>query len=122
MLFSGLYFGIFRSITSDKINSPLTRKKPLTLVDDSTKTKFILDTAQLEITAIDTTGKILWTTNPRKDGNLKPYRVANPIIVYFKLGFDKHTAHKDVIKIGYNNSQFGVIDKTSGKFTSHGQD
>lgn len=122
LFFACLYFGFLRSHLSDNNNSIETIKKPLILVDDSTKTKFILDTAQIEISAIDTTGKILWTTDPRKDGNLETYRVEHPTIVYFKLGFDEHTAHKDVIKIGYNNSQFGIVDKTTGKFTFHGQD
>ena len=122
LLFAGLYFGLLRSYISDKNNSLETKNKTLTLVDDLTKTKFILDTTQIEITAIDITGKTLWTTDPRKDGNLETYRIAHPKIVYFKLEFDEHTAHKEVIKIAYNNSQFGIIDKATGKFTFHGQD
>jgi hypothetical protein len=122
LLFAGLYFGLLRSHISDKNYSIETIKKPLTLVDDLTKTKFILDTAQNEITATDITGRTLWTIDPRKDGNLDTYRIDHTKIIYFKLEFDEHTAHKEVIKIAYNNSQFGIIDKETGKFTFHGQD
>ena len=122
LVFTVLYFGLLQRYYSSKKVSLNTVKKPLTLIDDSTKTKFILDTAQIVITAVDINGKTLWTTDPRKDGNIEPYRIARPVIVYFKLGFDKHNSNKEVIHIAYNNSQFGVIDKSTGRFTSYGQD
>lgn len=122
LLLAGFYFGFLRLHLSNK-NTPVnTTKKPLTLVDDSTKTKFTLDTAQIIITATDSSGKIVWTSDPWKDSNLKPYRVARPVIVYFELGYDKYTVNKEVIQIGYDNSQFGIVDKTTGKFTFYGQD
>jgi hypothetical protein len=99
--------------------------KILTLQDSVTKTKFILDSAQITITAIDTNGKQLWQTDPWKDNKLKVYRIDRPIIVHFNLGkagWNSSDPKKEVIWIGYNNTQFGTLDKLTGKFIFLGQD
>ena len=99
--------------------------KILTLQDFVTKTKFILDSAQITITAVDINGKQLWLTDPWKDNKLKIYRVDRPIIVSFylgKAGWNSSDPKKEVIWIGYNNTQFGTLDKCTGKFTFLGQD
>ena len=90
--------------------------------DDSTKILFILDTSQVFITAIDSNGTQLWRTDPWKDNKLEKYRVDRPIIVYFSLENNERTDNKEAIWIVYNNTQFGIVDKSNGKFTWFGQD
>ena len=92
------------------------------LIDDSTKIKYSLDSNQIFITAIDSNGRFLWRTDPWKDNKLMEYRVKRPIIVRFKFANNKWTENKEVIWISYNNTQFGIIDKKTGKFTWFGQD
>jgi len=45
--------------------------KAHTLVDPITKTKFILDSLRITVTAIDSSGKKIWQTDPWKDNKLQ---------------------------------------------------
>ena len=96
--------------------------KKFLLIDSTTKTKFILDSTQIYITAIDSNGKQLWRTDPWKDNKLMVYRIKRPIIVHFRLGYSAWSGKTQIIGIRYDNSQFGFIDKLTGKFTWLGQD
>ena len=98
------------------------RVKKMILFDSLTKTKFILDSTQTYITAIDSTGKKLWETDPRKKSNMMIYRIKHPIITSFYFSVNIWSNHREVIGIGYDNSQFGMIDKATGEFTFLGQD
>jgi len=99
-----------------------TSHKADTLVDNLTSTKFILDTSRIFITAIDANGKQLWKTDPWKDNKLDAYRVKRPILAEFYFVNNLHTNNQEVIWIIYNNTQFGIVDKRTGKFTWFGQD
>jgi hypothetical protein len=92
------------------------------LSDKQSGHKFIVDEQRIYITAIDTTGKTIWKTDPIVDNKIEEYRVKRPTIVYFAFGSDRTKEEKEIICIAYNNSQFGFIDKTTGKFTFEGQD
>ncbi|HEY0655476.1 MAG TPA: hypothetical protein VGD65_20215 [Chryseosolibacter sp.] len=94
--------------------------KQRTLVDES-KIRFELDSSQVTITAFSENGKLLWKSDPWLDNKLPNYRVERPYIVYFALGKNENT-NEEVIRITYNNTQFGTIDRRTGKFTFHGQD
>jgi len=96
--------------------------KKFTLTDTISGTKFILDSTQIYVTAIDKSGKQLWRTDPWKDNKLEEYRVKRPIIVSFDFANNKWTNNREVIWIVYNNTQFGIINKSNGKFTWFGQD
>ncbi|OYU96550.1 MAG: hypothetical protein CFE21_09200 [Bacteroidetes bacterium B1(2017)] len=96
--------------------------KNRTLIDSLTGTKFVLDTAQIYVTAFHKSGKQLWQTDPWKDNKLMEYRVKRPIIVRFDFANNKWTDNKNVIWIVYNNTQFGIIDKSTGEFKWFGQD
>jgi hypothetical protein len=96
--------------------------KILELFDPGTKTKFILDSVQIHISAVDSNGNKIWTTDPHRDGALERYRFDRPIIVEFYFANSKRTGNKEVIWIIYNNTQFGFVDKKTGKFTWLGQD
>jgi hypothetical protein len=93
-----------------------------TLIDNLTGSRFYLDTSQIYVYAFDLFGKLLWKTDPWKDNNLMEYRIKRPTIRFFELESDKWTDSVEVIGIGYNNSQFGYLDKLTGKFTFQGQD
>jgi len=92
-----------------------------TLLDKLTSNKFIVDTSRTYITAIDQQGKILWRTNPILDNKLEKYQTDKPTIIHFAFN-NNPTKTKEVIWISYSNTQFGYIDKGSGKFTFRGQD
>jgi hypothetical protein len=100
--------------------------KELTLLDKKAKVKFILDSAHIVITATTMDGKLLWKTDPWLDNKLEKYRVDRPTIVYYDFGKEKSPDNKEtkkeVIWISYNNTQFGTVDKKTGKFIYHGQD
>lgn len=95
------------------------------LIDSISEINFLLDTSQIYITAINFKNDTLWRTDPWKDNGLpyyrfpKPYR---PTIWVFEFQNNEYTQNKEMIRIGYNNSQFGNIDKLTGKFDWIGQD
>jgi hypothetical protein len=97
------------------------------LFDSTTGNIFVLDTKHVCISAFDKNGTILWKTDPHKDGNLANYRVANPKIVNFELGWTHECSwcgipgNSRVIWIEYDNSQIGFLDLSSGKFHFCGQ-
>lgn len=92
------------------------------LLDSKTGTKFILDSTNIFITAINIAGDTTWRTDPWKDSKLESYRVNRPIVVSMDFANNKQTNNKERIWIVYNNSQFGTLDKETGKFTWFGQD
>ena len=97
------------------------------LVDTVNKVKFILDSTQTLIIAVDYNYKKIWSTDPWRDNKLQAYRTKRPIIIYFELmGKEKAPGWEklpdNVIWISYNNSQFGIIDQKTGKFRFLGQD
>ncbi|MDR2942868.1 MAG: hypothetical protein LBV17_09785 [Treponema sp.] len=92
------------------------------LIDPENGIKYILDDTQIYISAIDENGNQLWRTDPWKDNDLEEYRTERPIIIYFSFANNERTDNKDVIMIIYNNTQFGIIDKSTGKFKFLGQD
>ena len=93
-----------------------------TLIDNLTGAKYIIDKERIYITAIDKNGKQIWKTDPVVDANLEEYRVKRPVIIYFVFDRDKSDNNKEVIAIAYNNSQFGYLNKLTGKFDFTGQD
>jgi hypothetical protein len=108
--------------------------KAYVLIDKASFTKYILDTARVYITAVDSSGRQLWKTNPREANRLEPYRTSKPIIWRFYFGNfspDDYISKKEkrkklkngtldkgreVIWIVYNNTQSGFVDKRTGEF------
>jgi len=91
---------------------------PQVLVHPETHVLYVLESDGRHITAITPEGKILWHRNPFEDAGLVPYRVTKPVIRYF--AFMKDNPQK--IGIGFNSSQGGLLDVTTGDFTWQGQD
>lgn len=99
------------------------RVKNHIITDSISHNTFILDSAGIYITAVSSSGKQLWKTDPWKDNHLDAYRTKRPIIVGFYFGNNyQRIPKKEVIWIIYNNTQFGEIDKKTGVFTFNGQD
>lgn len=104
------------------------------LIDNNTKTKYILDSTRITISAIDSFGHLLWKTDPWKDNKLPAYRTNRPTIVTFYTTERSNKRHKkkdayyeyddnpNYIAIGYSNSQFGYILKKDGSFKFMGED
>ncbi|HEY2720990.1 MAG TPA: hypothetical protein VGI82_04665, partial [Chitinophagaceae bacterium] len=88
---------------------------------DSSGKKYLVDSAQIYVTALDEKGNQIWQTDPWKDNELTNYRTNRPKIVSFRFANNKWSRNKDVIWIIYNNTQFGILNKESGKFTWLGQ-
>lgn len=99
-----------------------SRIKKDTLVDNELKMKFILDSARINISALDFSGKLIWHTDPWADNKIEEYRVKRPIIVLYSFAKNKWTKEEERIWIRYNNTQFGTVDKLTGKFIWMGQD
>jgi hypothetical protein len=115
--FSNSAFGQYISHYTEK-----DRIKIDTLIDKKSGAKFIIDKQRIFITAIGKNGKLLWKTDPAIDNKLEKYRTDRPTIVYFSFGDDRTKRKKEVIWLSYSNTQFGYLDKVSGKFTFYGQD
>ena len=92
------------------------------LEDSITGTRFILDSNHINIYALSKIGDTLWKTDPWKDNKLDTYRFTRPVIVYYKFANSVRTKNEEVIWIIYINTQFGIIDKKTGKFRFMGQD
>ena len=95
--------------------------KDFTLIDSESGIRFILDETRIFVTSIDENGNQLWQTDPWKDNNIKEYRIERPIIVQFYFSDNNWSGLKG-IWIVYNNTQFGILDKSTGNFTFLGQD
>jgi len=101
---------------------PIKVQPIITLKDSISGNIFVLDSFHINIYALNLKGDTLWKTDPWKDNGIQEYRVKRPVINYFKLGYTRWTDYKEAILICYNNSQFGSVDKTTGKFFLEGQD
>ncbi len=92
------------------------------LFDSLSGNQFQLDTTKIIITAINSNNDTIWKTDPWKDNNLEEYRYKRPIIIYFRLVKSERTDNKEIIWIAYNSTQFGFVDKETGKFSWQGND
>jgi hypothetical protein len=95
----------------------------LTYMDPATGVILYVETDGRHVAAISPEGKLLWLKNPFVDANLQPYRVPRPTI--FTMGHSNWTppgGTKDAfVGLGFNSSQFGVINLRTGEFTFEGQ-
>jgi hypothetical protein len=92
-----------------------------TLVDNELRMRFVLDSARINIFAYDFSGNLIWRTDPWLDNKLVIHKVNRPTIVYYSfqhLGVE----NKEVISITYSSTQFGTVDRRTGKFQNLGKD
>ena len=99
--------------------------KPVILKDSVLNYTFVLDSSHINVTAYDSSGNILWKTDPYKDKKIQEYRSKRPIIVDI---FFCNNQYRDTNKsekricITYNNTQFGYIIFQTGEYVPEGQD
>jgi hypothetical protein len=93
--------------------------QPKALVHPTTHIIYYLESDGRTVSAISPDGKILWQRDPLRDAGIGPYRVAKPVINGF-LFADK-SPQPTALSIGYNSSQFGLLDLGTGDFQFHGQ-
>jgi hypothetical protein len=109
----------YQYITKTIIGNRVTNRM---LIDSVTKTRFILDTTQIYVEAIDKDGNLLWRTDPWKDSKSKSFKVLRPVIILFRIKNNVLTGNKNAIVIYYNSSLEGYLDEKTGAFTFLGQD
>ena len=96
--------------------------KSITLVDKVTHTRYVLDSMHIHITAIDSSGKQLWKTNPwRKEISSDTLAKQPTIDIFsFDLGtigsWPKNDTSVIAISYQYRIGPFGVIKKKTGEF------
>lgn len=97
---------------------------PLTYRDPESGILFFVESDRRHVAAINREGRVLWDRDPFVDGHLKPYRVAFPEISYVGEipSWAKARRERPSIGIGFNSSQFGLLDIETGGFTFVGQD
>jgi hypothetical protein len=100
---------------------------PIAYADGVTETILYVETDGRHLSAISSDGRVRWTRNPFADAHLKPYRVDNPRItsiykpVPWMLG--SHPEPKrHFVAIGFDSTQTGVVDVSTGTFFFVGQD
>ncbi len=103
---------------------------PRTFKDDRTGVLFYVESDGQHVAAINGGGAILWHQDPFVEAGLKPYRTKErPVISYIGKASDKQVESLKAmgkkgpfIGLGYNSSQYGLLDVTTGVFTFYGQD
>ena len=100
---------------------------PFTYLDSATKTILYVEADGRHLSAISFEGKIRWTRDPFVDAHLEPYRVDYPRIVQiyqplpWMLGVHPDPK-RHFVTIGFDSSQTGLVDVTTGDFFFVGQD
>jgi hypothetical protein len=93
--------------------------EPKALVHPTTHIIYYLESDGRTVSAISPEGKVLWHRDPLRDAGIGPYRYAKPMINGFMFA-DKSPEPK-ALSIGYNSTQFGLLDLATGNFEFHGQ-
>jgi hypothetical protein len=120
---------LFFAPASSAADPDAGRGVPKILRDARTGIIFYLESDHRHVAAIRESGQLLWNRNPVADQKLSASRPESPYIVDFT--FIDPTWWKihrwlgkadDFISVSFNTSQFGVLDKRTGAYTSLGQD
>jgi len=100
---------------------------PFVYADPELGTLFYVESDGRHLSAISCDGKVLWTRDPFVDAKLKRYRFWRPTIDHIGPAHPMHllvapdpTAR--YLAIGFNSSQFGILNVANGDFTFLGQD
>lgn len=128
LLVTSLLFPAFMHSQSVYVGhaSNKVKVKDRILTDEVNKMKFILDSTQTVIVAVDFNYKKIWATDPYRNNHLSEYKHKDPIIVTFEFAKTdkdyKGWENREVIWITYSNSVFGFVDRKTGQFVDLGQD
>ena len=100
---------------------------PVAYADSASKAIFYVETDGRHLSAISLDGKVLWTRDPFTDAHLKAYRVDSPKIIRIEKPLPWMLGpHPDLkrhfVAIGFDSTQTGVVDASTGEFFFVGQD
>jgi hypothetical protein len=102
---------------------------PLVVKDMQTGTLFYVESDRRHVSAIDAEGKVLWCRDPFREPGIQPYRFKEPVIVYIgdagwrAAGVEAAQAGEGpYLGLGFNSSQFGILNTKTGEFTFQGRD
>ena len=115
------YYIIKDEQTIARLNK-LNHIKEYTLVDNNLRMKFVLDSQRINISAYDFSNKLIWRTDPWLDNKLTPYRVKRPLLIYWSFKPNWGPDEKLVLWVSYNSTQFGTVDRRTGKLHYMGRD
>ncbi len=115
------------SLGEQYVNGYRPFRGPIAYADAVTRTIFYVETDGRHLSAISFDGSVLWTRDPFADAHLKPYRVDNPriISIYKPLPWMLGTRpdpKRHFVAIGFDSTQTGVVDASTGVFDFVGQD
>ena len=75
------------------------------------------------VTALSSSGEILWSVDPFLNSKLDRYRTDTPVITYIGKSANQEELSDSLwVGLRYNSSQFGRLRVEDGKFTYMGQD
>lgn len=119
-------FGVAQDTTSYAGHYLRSFPGPQVYKDPQTGTALYVETDGRHVAAISKDGKLRWNRDPFKDAHLEFYRTKNPQIVYVGPA-SKSSPHSGrqtdrFVAITFNNSQFGLLRISDGKFEFLGQD
>jgi hypothetical protein len=98
---------------------------PQVCKDPVTGTLLYVESDGRHVAAISRDGKLLWNRDPFNDAHLPFCRTKKPQIVFIGLSSKVHPAgekSEKFVEISFNNSQFGSMRISDGKFHFAGQD
>jgi hypothetical protein len=106
-------------------DAPPPKVQPMVVKDDSSGTSFNFETDGQTVTAIDKDGHVVWHKNLAEEAGIKGYskdgQVSWPTIIQVSRYRDSgRTAN--YLSILFNTKDFGLVDKRTGAFQSHGRD
>jgi hypothetical protein len=126
-----LYLGLSpaHAQTAQYVNAFREFRGPLVYKSPKSGVLFYIESDGRHISALDPLGKIIWTRDPVADTKMKPYRFAEPQIVWIGEpqewmveSMARQGKKGEYVAITFNASQFGVVDTATGEFTFQGQD
>lgn len=99
--------------------------RPSPYVDQQTGVTYSVARDGRHVTARASNGRLIWKRNPFQDAKLGAYRVSHPRINTIgepKPSWFRYTAGNCYVGIGFDSSQFGIINTETGNFRCLGQD
>ena len=99
-------------------------RRPSPYVDQQTGVTYFVGCDGRHVTARASDGRLIWKRNPFKGAKLGAYRVSHPrinIIGEPKPSWILNTSG-NYVGIGFDSSQFGIIDTETGDFRCLGND
>ena len=99
-------------------------KKPTPYVDQQSGVTYSVARDGRHVIARSHDGRLLWKRNSFVDAKMKPYRVSRPRINFIDKAKSSWLIGESgsYIGIGFDSSQFGIINTETGNFRYLGQD